>query len=63
MGMAEKTDQPMPSKPGAPSGNTNAQAGSPPKSGQDSAAGESSPVDETTGRAERGSRQDSNPPV
>lgn len=63
MGVAEETGEPMPGRPGAPEGNTNAQAGSPPKSGQDSAAGESSPADATTGRAERGSNQDSNPPV
>jgi len=48
---------------GAPQGNSNAQAGSPPKSIQDSAAGDTSPADATTGRAERGSKQDSNPPV
>jgi hypothetical protein len=48
---------------GAPQGNSNAQAGSPPKSIQDSAAGETSSADATTGRAERGSKQDSNPPV
>lgn len=63
MGVAQDTGQPMPGSPGAPDGNTNAQAGSPPKAGQDSAAGESSPADATTGRAERGSNQDSNPPV
>lgn len=48
---------------GAPQGNSNAQAGSPPKSIQDSAAGETSSADATTGRAERGSQQDSNPPI
>lgn len=63
MGVSDATGEPMPQSPGAPEGNTNAQAGSPPKSGQDSAAGESSPADETTGRADRGSNQDSNPPV
>lgn len=63
MGMAEETGEPMSGSAGAPVGNTNAQAGSPPKSSQDSAAGETSPVDETTGRAERGANQDSNPPV
>jgi PBSX family phage portal protein len=63
MGMAEQTGDSMPNRGGAPQGNTNAQAGSPPKSSQDSAAGESSPADQTTGRAERGASQDSNPPV
>jgi PBSX family phage portal protein len=63
MGVAEQTGDPMPDNGGAPVGNTNAQSASPPKSGQDSAAGESSPADQTTGRAERGANQDSNPPV
>lgn len=57
-GPQEITDQ-----GGAPEGNSNASAANPPRSSQDSAAGESSPVDETTGRAERGSAQDSNPPA
>jgi len=63
MGVSQQTGEPMPNSGGAPQGNTNAQSASPPKSSQDSAAGESSPVDSTTGRAERGSNQDSNPPV
>jgi len=63
MGMVEQNGGSMSNPPGAPNGNTNAQSASPPKSSQDSAAGESSPADSTTGRADRGSNQDSNPPV
>ena len=58
MGVSAATGEPMPQKPGAPEGNTNAHAGSPPKASQDSAAGESSPADQTTGRQERGAAQD-----
>ena len=63
MGMIEENGGSMSNSRGGQAGNTNAQAGSPPKSSQDSAAGESSPVDGTTGRAERGANQDSNPPA
>jgi len=63
MGQAEAGIKPMSNSQGGQSGNTNAYAGSPPKSSQDSAAGESSPADATTGRADRGSQQDSNPPI
>lgn len=62
MGMAESGEDVAGSQ-GAPAGNSNAMAGSPPKSSQDSAAGESSSADATTGRAERGANQDGNPPV
>lgn len=47
-----------PSLPGAPVGNNNAIAGSPPKSQQDAANQPSTPVDQTTGRKERGQAQD-----
>jgi len=58
-----KAGVPTPGKPGAPEGNSNAQAGSPPKSIQDSVAGETTSADSTTGRAERGANQDSTPPI
>jgi len=63
MGQVMSGGQPTSSKAGAPQGNSNALSGHPTKSSHDSLAGESSPADATTGRAERGSKQDSNPPV
>jgi PBSX family phage portal protein len=63
MGQVMVGGKQTPKAEGAPVGNSNSAAGSPPKGSQDSAAGESSPADATTGRAERGSKQDSNPPV
>ena len=62
MGQVAGTNEKTPNPPGAPAGNSNSQSGNPPKSIQDSAAGESSSTDATTGRAERGANQDSNPP-
>ena len=63
MGQAISGGSPIPNDVGAPSGNSNAMSGNPPKSSHDSLSGESSPADATTGRAERGSKQDSNPPI
>ena len=63
MGQVAAGAEPTPNKPGAPQGNSNSQSGSPAKSIQDSAAGDTSSADATTGRAERGSKQDSNPPI
>jgi PBSX family phage portal protein len=48
----------LPSPPGGRVGNSNALSGSPPKSGQDSVDGESSPVSEVGGRRERGEAQE-----
>lgn len=45
-------------EPGAPVGNNNALGGSPPKAQQDAANAPSTPVDDTTGRKERGQAQD-----
>jgi PBSX family phage portal protein len=63
MGQVSVGAEPTPKSPGAPQGNSNSQSGSPSKSIQDSAAGDTTSADATTGRAERGSKQDSNPPV
>jgi PBSX family phage portal protein len=63
MGQVMVGGETTPNSGGASHGNSNALAGNPSKSSQDSLAGETSPADATTGRAERGSRQDSNPPV
>ena len=47
-----------PNSGGGQAGNNNALAGSPPKGSQDAAGKQGSPVDATTGRAERGQVQD-----
>lgn len=60
-GLKEKKIKEQPKKfgeGGGEFGNTNAQSGSPPKSGQDAANKEGSPADTTTGRNERGENQD-----
>ena len=63
MGQVMVGGETTPNSGGASHGTSNALSGNPSKSSQDSLAGETSPADTTTGRAERGSQQDSNPPV
>jgi PBSX family phage portal protein len=58
MKQAASGEQTSPNQGGGQIGNSNALAGSPPRSRQDAAASESSQADATSGRRERGERQD-----
>jgi PBSX family phage portal protein len=58
MEQAEKGAEQTPNRGGGQQGNNNALNGSPPKSSQDAANSQSSEADATSGRRERGERQD-----